>query len=105
MKNRTSPIASWARRPGRNPYEVGQKSASKIGSSTSLAAVCTILSRSAEMPRLLSFPERFGINRSRGGQRTVGAALELLAELGKDTIHACLLDSLAGLAIDTGGPW
>ena len=38
------------------------------------------------------------------GQRTVGAALELLAELGKDTIHACLLDSLAGLAIDTGGP-
>src|SRR3954468_13410247 len=30
-------------RPGRNPYEVGQKSASKIGSSTSLVAVCTIL--------------------------------------------------------------
>jgi hypothetical protein len=28
-----------ALRPGRNPYEVGQKSASKIGSSTSLAAV------------------------------------------------------------------
>ena len=67
MKNRTCSIASWALRPGRNPYEVGQKSASKIGSSTSLAAVCTILSRNAEMPKLLSFPERFGINRSRAG--------------------------------------
>jgi hypothetical protein len=32
-----------------------------------LAAVCTILSRRAEMPSLLSFPERFGINRSRAG--------------------------------------
>jgi hypothetical protein len=53
--------------PGRNPYEVGQKSASKTGSSTSLAAICTILSRSGGMPRLLSFPERFGINRSRAG--------------------------------------
>lgn len=67
MKNRTCSMASCARRPGRNPYEVGQKSASKIGSSTSLAAICTILSRSAEMPRLLSFPERFGISRSRAG--------------------------------------
>ena len=37
-------------------------------------------------------------------QRTIGAAPELLAELGEDTIHACLFDSLAGLAIDTGGP-
>ena len=67
MKNRTSSMASCALRPGRNPYEVGQKSASKIGSSTSLAAVCTILSRTVEMPRLLSFPERLGINRSRAG--------------------------------------
>ena len=67
MKNRTSSIASCALRPGLNPYEVGQKSASKIGSSTSLAAVRTILSRKAEMPKLLSFPERFGIDRSRAG--------------------------------------
>jgi hypothetical protein len=67
MKNRTSSTASCALRPGRNPYEVGQKSASKIGSSTSLAAVCTILSRTVEMPKLLSFPERLGINRSRAG--------------------------------------
>src|SRR5664279_2117431 len=39
-----------------------------------------------------------------GGQRTIGALLQLLAELCEDTINACLLDSLAGLAIDTGGP-
>src|ERR1019366_431324 len=37
------------------------------------------------------------------GQRTIGATLELLAELGEDTINAHLLDMLAGLAIDTGG--
>jgi hypothetical protein len=37
-------------------------------------------------------------------QRTVGAILELLAELVKDTLHAHLLDPRAGLAIDTGGP-
>src|SRR5664279_2348121 len=37
-------------------------------------------------------------------QRTVGAALELLTELGEDSIHADLLDALAGLAIHTGGP-
>jgi hypothetical protein len=33
-----SAIASWARRLGRNPYEHGSKSASKIGSSTSFSA-------------------------------------------------------------------
>src|SRR5208283_1332605 len=37
------------------------------------------------------------------GQRAVGAGLELLTELGEDTIHADLLDALAGLAINTGG--
>ena len=59
--------ASCADRRGRNPNEQSTMSASKIGSSTSLAAVCTILSRTVEMPRLLSFPERFGISRSRAG--------------------------------------
>ena len=41
-----------ALRPGRNPYEVGQKAASNIGSTTSLAAICTILSLTVEMPSL-----------------------------------------------------
>ncbi len=39
-----SAIASCARRRGRNPYEHGLKSASEIGSNTSFAAACTILS-------------------------------------------------------------
>ena len=34
-----SAIASWVRRFGRNPYEHGKKSASKIGSSTTFNAV------------------------------------------------------------------
>ena len=38
-----------------------------------------------------------------GRQRTIGACLELLAELGEDTIDANLLDPLARLTIDTGG--
>src|SRR6266487_3369549 len=38
-------MASWARRPGRKPYEHGRKSASKIGSSTSFSAACTTRSR------------------------------------------------------------
>ena len=68
LRKSLSRMASCVRRLGLNPYEVGQKSASKIGSSTSLAAVCTILSRTGEMPRLLSFfPERLGISRSRVG--------------------------------------
>ena len=103
MKNRTSPIASWARRPGLNPYEVGQKSASKIGSSTSLAAVCTILSRRVEMPQASELPRALRDQPLARGRRTIGAILELLAEFGEDTIDAHLLDSLAGLAINTGG--
>ena len=103
MKNRTCSMASWALRPGRNPYGVGQKSASKIGSSTSLAAVCTILSRDAGDAQASELPRALRDQPLTRGQRTVGAALELLTELGEDTIHANLLDSLAGLAIDTGG--
>lgn len=39
MKNRTCSMASCVLRPGRKPCEVGQKSASKVGSSTSLTAI------------------------------------------------------------------
>ena len=104
MKNRTCSMASWALRPGLNPYEVGQKSASKIGSSTSLAAICTILSRTVGMPKLLSFPERFGIFRSRTGSGAIGAVLErLLGASPRTPLHADLLDPSASLAINTGG--
>jgi hypothetical protein len=61
-------MASWARRPGRNPYEQGWKSASKIGSSTSLSAACTTRSVTVGMPSRRLLPPGLGINRSRAGR-------------------------------------
>jgi len=52
-----SAIASWVRRFGRNPYEHGKKSASKIGSSTALTAVWTTRSATVGIPSFLSFPD------------------------------------------------
>ena len=55
-----SAIASCARRFGRNPYEHGWKSASKIGSSTSFSAACTTRSVTVGMPSAAQFPARLG---------------------------------------------
>ena len=52
-----SAIASWVRRFGRNPYEHGKKSASKIGSSTAFNAVWTTRSATVGIPNFLSFPD------------------------------------------------
>ena len=43
-------IASWAPRPGRNPYEHSRKSCSYTASSTSRTASWTILSSTADIP-------------------------------------------------------
>src|SRR5216684_1589733 len=48
--------------PGRYAYCSGGRSASKIGSSTSIAAVMQTRSRTVEMPSGLSLPLAFGIN-------------------------------------------
>ena len=56
-----SAIASCARRFGRNPYEHGWKSASKMGSSTSLSDAWTTRSATVAIPSLRSFPFFFGI--------------------------------------------
>ena len=56
-----SATASCARRFGRNPYEHGSKSASKMGSITSFKAACTTRSATVGMPRLRSFPLALGI--------------------------------------------
>ena len=56
-----SAIASCARRLGRNPYEHGLKSASKMGSSTSFRLAWTTRSAMVGIPRLRSFPFAFGI--------------------------------------------
>src|SRR5215218_3222658 len=60
-------MASCARRPGRNPYEHGAKSASQIGSSTSLHAAWTTRSRMVAIPSRRSLPPGLGISRSRTG--------------------------------------
>jgi hypothetical protein len=54
-----------ALRFGRKPYEHGRKSASKIGSSTSFAAICATRSRTVGMPSGLLFPSAFGMYRRR----------------------------------------
>ena len=54
--------ACWALRPGRYAYCSGGRSASKIGSSTSIiAAVMQTRSRKVEMPNGLSLPLAFGM--------------------------------------------
>jgi hypothetical protein len=63
-----SAMASRARRPGRNPYEQGWKSASRIGSSTSFRAACTTRSRTVGMPSRRLLPPGLGIIRSRTGK-------------------------------------
>jgi hypothetical protein len=56
-----SAIASWARRLGRNPYEHGWKSASKMGSSTALRLAWTTRSATVGIPSWRSLPPAFGI--------------------------------------------
>ena len=104
MKNRTSSMASWARASGpesvrgraevrledRLEHELGRRLHDPVAHRRDAQA--------SELPRALRDQP---LTR---GQRTIGAILELLAELGEDTINAHLLDVLAGLAIDTGGP-
>src|SRR5712692_11292850 len=48
--------------PGRYAYCSGGRSASKIGSSTSIAAVMQTRSRTVEIPSGLSLPLAFGMN-------------------------------------------
>src|ERR1700731_4597394 len=55
--------AAVALRRGRNPYEHGKKSASKIGSSTSFAAIWTTRSRTVGMPNGRFLPSAFGMYR------------------------------------------
>src|SRR4051812_41348164 len=60
-------IAPCAVRLGRYPNDPGWKSASKTGSSTSLSAPCTTLSRIAGIERTRTLPPSFGISCFRAG--------------------------------------
>ena len=68
MARETWRTASSALRFGRYPYAASSKSASKIGSSTSIAAVCTTRSRMVGMPSgRWPTPLAFGIITRRTG--------------------------------------
>ena len=59
--------ACVALRFGRNPYDEARKSASKIGSSTSVAAICATRSRTVGMPSGRCRPSALGMYRRRTG--------------------------------------
>jgi len=59
---RSRSIACVADRFGRNPYEHGRKSASKMGSSTILAACWATRSRTVGMPSGRLLPSGFGMS-------------------------------------------
>ena len=59
--------ACVALRFGRNPYDEARKSASKMGSSTSVAAICATRSRTVGMPSGRCRPSAFGMYRRRTG--------------------------------------
>src|ERR1019366_5201530 len=67
-----------ALRLGRKPYEHGRKSASKTGSSTSFAAICTTRSRTVGMPNGRLLPSAFGMYRRR---TTVGRYVPLFSAM------------------------
>ena len=58
---RTTSRACWAERFGRNPKLTGEKSASKIGSSTSFAAAITTRSATVGTPSGRYSPRRPGL--------------------------------------------
>ena len=60
-------IASWAPRPGRNPYEHSRKSCSYTASSTSRTASWTILSSTADIPIGRVRPPPLGMCTRRNG--------------------------------------
>ena len=56
-----------ALRFGRKPYETARKSASKMGSNTSVTAICTTRSRTVGIPSGRRRPSAFGMYRRRTG--------------------------------------
>jgi len=81
--------ASVALRFGRKPYDDGRKSASKIGSSTSFAAICTTRSRIVGMPRGLCPPSPFGMYRRKTGFGRYVPARSATAISSKKSVTPC----------------
>ena len=92
-----SPTAS-----GRNPYDTGRKSASKIGSSTSLAACCTTRSRTVGIPSGRLPPSGFGISTRRTGAGRYVPARRSRGKLAEHPLDAVLLHRGQGHPIHPG---
>ena len=88
---RNRSIAAVADRFGRNPNEHDKKSASKIGSSTILAAAWATLSRTVGIPNGRTPPRGFGISTRLAGAGRYPTRLEITAQLTQHAVHAVLL--------------
>ena len=98
-----SAIASCARRFGRNPYEHGLKSASKMGSSTSFRLAWTTRSATVGIPSLPEFPVRFRYHHLPHFDRPELARFQRVPDLAQES-----LDPDPGLDLGRGGlvdPW
>src|SRR5690554_4906803 len=90
MPLRTCCMAPWALRPGRYPWEQSRKSASKMGSRISLAAVCTTRSLTVGIPRGRVFPFALGIStrRMEVGMKKTDLVLEMLRRARNQGVEA-----------------
>src|SRR5437870_9275741 len=114
MSTRVDPLARQDAAKAALPYEKS-RSASKIGSSTSIAAVMHTRSRRVEMPSGLSLPLAFGMNTLLMGSGRYVSSLSASASSPshRPPLHAVRLDirevltvhtrrALVGAALDPG---
>ena len=88
-----SPAPASRSRLGRNPYEHARKSASKIGSRTSFAAICTTRSRTVGMPSGRVLPSAFGMYRRRTACGRYVPARNSVWSLFQEALYSVLLDA------------
>ena len=99
---RSRSSASVADRFGRNPNEHGRKSASKIGSSTILAACWATRSRTVGMPNGRLPPIRLRDLHPPHRRRAVPALAEVSRRARQHPLHAVVLHRGQGHTIDPG---
>ena len=91
-----------ARGVGRNPYEHGWKSASKMASRTSFSAACTTRSRTVGIPSRRGLPLALGIIRCRTGSGSNCPGLQLARSSARNTSPTAPMSIDGGYAVDPG---
>ena len=91
--------------PAAGPVGVARRveADSKIGSRTSLRAICTTRSLSVGIPRRRIRPSRLGINRSRTGSGRNDPDLSSSRSLDEELLDATRFDVAASVGINAGG--